>query len=92
MSQDALFYQIEGDTVIISANIDSPSPYDAEDYQLEILRQATQREITPPDMTLQVTRLLRNHWFILAPAIIAAALILYGITQFYLKKFTGQAQ
>jgi hypothetical protein len=43
-------------------------------------------------MTLQVTRLLRNHWFILAPAIIAAALILYGITQFYLKKFTGQAQ
>ncbi len=92
LSQDALFYQLAGDTVLISANTDSPSPYDAQDYQLEILRQSPQREITAPDIANRLTRLLRSHWFILAPGIVAVALILYGITQFYLKKFTGQAQ
>jgi cellulose synthase operon protein B len=92
ISQDALFYQIEGDTVLISANTENPSPYDAQDYQLEILRQSPQREVTTPDAASQATRLLRNHWFVLAPGLIVVALILYGITQFYLKKFTGKTQ
>jgi cellulose synthase operon protein B len=92
LSQDALFYQLEGDTVLISANTDRQSPYDAQDYQLQFLRQSPQREIAAPDLALRLMRLLRNHWFVLAPGIIAVALILYGITQFYLKKFTGQAQ
>jgi hypothetical protein len=92
ISQDVLFFQLEGDTVLISANTDNPSPYDAQDYTLEFLRESPQREVVPTGTNDQVFRLLRNHWFILAPGLIAAALILYGITQFYLKKYTGQEQ
>lgn len=92
ISQDVLFYQLEGDTVLISANTANPSPYDAQDYTLEFLRQSPQKEITSPDLTAQVSRVLRSHWFVLGPGLIAAALMLYGIMQFYLKKFTGQEQ
>lgn len=92
ISRDVLFYQIEGDTVLVSANTSEPSPFDAQDYTLEFLRQSPQREVTNADLTEQMTSLLRNHWFVLAPALIAASIILYGITQFYLKKFTGQEQ
>jgi hypothetical protein len=92
ISQDVLFFQLEGDTVLINANTDNPSPYDAEDYTLEFLRQSPQREVVPEGTNDQILRLLRNHWFVLAPGLIAAALILYGITQFYLKKYTGQEQ
>jgi cellulose synthase operon protein B len=92
ISRDVLFYQIEGDTVLVSANTSDPSPFDAQDYTLEFLRQSPQREVSNADFTEQVTSLLRNHWFVLAPGLIAASIILYGITQFYLKKFTGQEQ
>lgn len=92
ISQDALFFQIEGDTVLVSANVDAPSPYAAQDYTLEFLRQSPQRTVSPAGVTDQVSHLLRNHWFVLAPGLIVAALILYGIMQFYLKKFTGQEQ
>ncbi|WNZ21463.1 cellulose biosynthesis cyclic di-GMP-binding regulatory protein BcsB [Leptolyngbya sp. NK1-12] len=92
ISRDPLFYQIEGDTVLVSANTDNPSPFDAQDYTLEFLRQSPQRAVTNAGVSEQVTSLLRNHWFILAPGLIVAALILYSITQFYLKKFTGQEQ
>lgn len=92
IEQDTLFYQLEGDTVLISANTTDPSPYSSQDYTLEFLRQSPQRVVTSPDLTEQASRLLRNHWFVLAPGLIAAALMLYGIMQFYLKKFTGQEQ
>jgi cellulose synthase operon protein B len=92
ISRDVLFYQIEGDTVLVSANTSEPSPFNAQDYTLEFLRQSPQREVSNADFTEQMTSLLRNHWFVLAPGLIAASIILYGITQFYLKKFTGQEQ
>lgn len=90
ISQDALFYQLENDTVLISANKADPSPYSAEDYTLAFLRQSPRREIATTGLADQVSRLMRNHWFFLAPGLIAASLLLYGITQFYLKQFTGQ--
>lgn len=92
ISQDALFFQIEGDTVLVSANTANPSPYESQDYTLEFLRQAPQRTLAPTGVSDQVSHLLRNHWFVLAPGLIIAALLLYGIMQFYLKKFTGQEQ
>lgn len=92
LSQDSLFFQLEGDTVLIQANTANPSPHDAQDYTLEFLRQSPQREITPTGISEQISHLLRSNWFILTPGLIAAALLLYGIAQFYLKKFTGQEQ
>jgi cellulose synthase operon protein B len=90
INQDALFYQLEADTVLISANTETPSPHDDQDYTLEFLQQSPQRDVAAPGLSEQATRLLRNHWFVLAPGLVIAALLFYGIAQFYLKKFTGQ--
>jgi hypothetical protein len=92
IDQDPLFSQLEGDTVLVSASQPNPSPYDAQDYKLEFLRQTPQREITTASGNNQFSRLLRSHWFVLAPGLVIAALLLYGIAQFYLQKFTGQEQ
>jgi hypothetical protein len=89
-NQDSLFYQLDGDTVLISANQSQPSPYTAQDYNLEFLRQSPQREISNTNRLDRLLVLLRSNWFVLAPGLIAAALMLYGVMQLYLKKFTGQ--
>lgn len=85
-SQDALFYQIQGDTVLISANQANPSPYDPASYTLAFLRQSPQRNIAQTDWSNQLINLLRGHWFVLAPGIVIAALVLYGVAQLYLKR------
>lgn len=90
MERDPLFYQLDGDTVLISANQADPSPYSDQDYSLEVLQQSPQREVSSAPLPNQVQRLLRSNWLVLAPGLVAAALILYGITQLYLKKLTGQ--
>jgi hypothetical protein len=92
LSQDPLFYQIEGDTVLISANETNPSPYDPNDYNLEFLQQSPQREIVSTHLTNRLLWVLRNNWFVLAPAIVVASLVLYGVVQLYLKRLTGQEQ
>ena len=92
MNQDPLFYQLEGDTVLISANQTEPSPYSTQDYNLEFLRQSPQREVSSTSQFERLLIMLRNNWFVLAPGLIAAALMLYGVAQLYLKKFTGQEQ
>ncbi|MBI4785105.1 MAG: cellulose biosynthesis cyclic di-GMP-binding regulatory protein BcsB [Oscillatoriophycideae cyanobacterium NC_groundwater_1537_Pr4_S-0.65um_50_18] len=92
MHQDPLFYQLEGDTVLISANQTEPSPYSTQDYNLEFLRQSPQREVSSTSQLERLLSMLRNNWFVLAPGLIAAALMLYGVAQLYLKKFTGQEQ
>ncbi len=84
--QDPLFYQIQGDTVLISANHANPSPYDPDSYNLTFLRQSPQREITKTDWTNQLINLLRGHWFVLTPGILIASLVLYGVAQLYLKR------
>jgi hypothetical protein len=89
-NQDSLFYQLDGDTVLISANQSQPSPYTAQDYNLEFLRQSSQREVSTTNRLERLLVLMRSNWFVLAPGLIAAALMLYGVMQLYLKKFTGQ--
>lgn len=88
LAQDPLFYQIQGDTVLISANTDNPSPYDANDYNLEILRESPQRQIVGDEKSWLL--LLRNNWFVLVPALVVAALILYSVAQLYLRRVTVQ--
>ncbi|GAB4377166.1 MAG: hypothetical protein Kow00121_25840 [Elainellaceae cyanobacterium] len=84
IAQDPLFYQLEGDTVLISSNTENPSPYNANDYNLEFLRQSSQRQIVGDEKSLWL--LLRGNWFVLVPALILAALVIYGIAQLYLKR------
>ena len=92
IDRDPLFYQIESDTALIGVNKANPSPYNMQDYNLEFLQQSSQRAVTNPNRLERFLILIRSNWFILAPGLIAAALMLYGVLQFYLKKFTGQEQ
>jgi cellulose synthase operon protein B len=88
IGQDPLFYQLEGDTVLISANRDNPSPYDANDYNLEFLQESPQRQIVGDQRSWWL--LLRSNWFILVPALVVSALFLYGVAQLYLKRVAVQ--
>ncbi|MBD3881039.1 cellulose biosynthesis cyclic di-GMP-binding regulatory protein BcsB [Phormidium tenue FACHB-886] len=92
LEHDSLFYQIENDTVLISANKEDPSPYNIQDYNLEFLQQSPQREVSNTNRFDRFVTMLRSNWFVLAPGLVAAALMLYGVLQLYLKKFTGQEQ
>ncbi|MGJ3248311.1 MAG: cellulose biosynthesis cyclic di-GMP-binding regulatory protein BcsB [Elainellaceae cyanobacterium] len=87
LSVDALFYQLEGDTVLISTNEEDPSPYETDAYNLEFLEQAPVREeIASKDFPSQLKRFVRGNWIVLGGGIVAAALILYGVVQLYLKR------
>ncbi|WP_416669963.1 cellulose biosynthesis cyclic di-GMP-binding regulatory protein BcsB [Egbenema bharatensis] len=84
IAQDPLFYQLQGDTVLISANTADPSPFDANDYTLQFLR------LSPPQQVVGDQRswwlLFRSNWLILVPALVIAALLLYGVAQLYLQR------
>jgi cellulose synthase operon protein B len=88
MAQDPLFYQLQGDTVLISANTSNPSPYDPDSYTLAFLQQSPQRAIVKTDWSNHLVSIMRGHWFILAPSILVAALLIYGVAQLYLKRLT----
>jgi hypothetical protein len=88
MAQDPLFYQLQGDTVLISANRTNPSPYDANDYNLEFLKDSPQQQIVGDEKRWLL--FLRSNWFVLVPALVVAALILYSVAQLYLRRVTVQ--
>lgn len=87
LKRDDLFFQLREDTVLISPNVVNPSPYDPQAYTLEFLQRAREKrqltEMEPQDL---FWRMLSQNWLFLTPATIAAALILYGVFQTYLKK------
>ncbi|MBD2023068.1 cellulose biosynthesis cyclic di-GMP-binding regulatory protein BcsB [Leptolyngbya sp. FACHB-711] len=90
MQRDFLFSQIEGDTVLIRRNTENPSPFDPSDYRLEFLRQSPQREIITEGGWQEWFKVFQSNWYVLAPGFVAATLILYAVTQVYLKKVIGQ--
>ncbi|MGF1498883.1 MAG: cellulose biosynthesis cyclic di-GMP-binding regulatory protein BcsB [Elainellaceae cyanobacterium] len=85
-SQDALFHQLEGDTVLVSAPAD-PNATDVNAYQVEALHNAPERkQLTANDFPSQLRRVLRTNWLVLTAGIVAAALMFYGVMQHYLKQ------
>ncbi|MBD2233634.1 cellulose biosynthesis cyclic di-GMP-binding regulatory protein BcsB [Phormidium tenue] len=81
LRHDPLFYQIEGDTVLVSAQVPNPDPYTSADYRLATLRQSPQVQLattTPYPWLWQVTR---NNWLFIVPATVALALLIYGAAQ-----------
>jgi hypothetical protein len=81
LRHDPLFYQIEGDTVLVSAQVPNPDPYTSADYRLATLRQSPQVQLattTPYPWLWQVTR---HNWMFIVPATVALALLLYGAAQ-----------
>jgi hypothetical protein len=84
---DPLFYQLHGDTVIVSLNENEPLPYEPDAYNLAFLEQAPQiQEIADPDWSSRLKRFIRSNWLVLGGGIVAAALVLYGVLQLYLKR------
>lgn len=88
--QDPLFFQIQGDTVLISANEPNTDGYNPNAYNLDFLQQEKKQELEKKPLPNRVLQILGASWFMLGPAIIAATLILYGIIQLYLKRVAGQ--
>ncbi|HEY9696045.1 MAG TPA: cellulose biosynthesis cyclic di-GMP-binding regulatory protein BcsB [Trichocoleus sp.] len=88
LAQDPLFFQLQGDTVLISANQANASPYNANDYSLEFLQQTAPRPVKTNSSMNQVWQQIQRSWYFLAPAIVIAALTLYGIIQLFLRRLT----
>ncbi|HEY9748452.1 MAG TPA: cellulose biosynthesis cyclic di-GMP-binding regulatory protein BcsB [Allocoleopsis sp.] len=90
LNQDPLFFQLNGDTVLISANQPGASGYDPDAYNLEFLQQSPQRRLDNSNLLSKVSRFLQDNWFVLPTGIVVFALGLYGVTQLYLKRVEKQ--
>ncbi|HAG83657.1 MAG TPA: cellulose synthase [Cyanobacteria bacterium UBA12227] len=88
--QDPLFFQIQGDTVLISANEPNTDGYNPNAYNLDFLQQEQKQQLEKKPLPNRILQLLSASWFMLGPAIVAATLILYAIIQLYLKRVAGQ--
>ena len=85
IERDSLFYQLEGDTALISAN-ESLSPYDENAYNLDFLQRSPQQDIQEETRLEQAIDILQGNWFVLIPGMLALSLLLYGVAQAYLKR------
>lgn len=84
--EDPLFYQLQGDTVLISRNTPNPSAYDPNDYSLEFLQQTTPRTVKIASAPEQFWQQIRRSWFMLASGMVVAALVLYGVLQMLMNR------
>ena len=83
---DSLFYQLQGDTALISANDENPSPYDENAYNLEFLQRSAQRDVQEESTFQRAISVIQGNWFLLIPGMIVLSLLLYGVIQAYLKR------
>jgi hypothetical protein len=90
LRHDPLFYQIEGDTVLVSAQVPDPDPYTSADYRLATLRQAPQVQLATASPYPWLWQVTRHNWLLIAPATVALALLLYGGAQAYLRRSLGE--
>ncbi|MES1023797.1 cellulose biosynthesis cyclic di-GMP-binding regulatory protein BcsB [Gloeocapsa sp. BRSZ] len=88
LDKDPWFFQLQKDTVLISSNQQDPAAYDPEGYELKFLQSSPQRRIENASLLSKASRLLQEHWYLLPLGILGIAVVLYGITQTYLKRAT----
>lgn len=87
---DPLFFQLEGDTALISAQVKNPDPYAAKDYRLEFLQQQPQVAVVTTPSSRRIWRLLRSNWLFVVPTMIVLTLFMYGVAQAYLRRIAEQ--
>ena len=90
LNQDPWFFQVKGDTVLISANSEAASGFDSNAYQLESFQQEPQRRIAQTNLLATVSRFLQDHWFLLPTGMVLVCLLLYGLAQLYIKRLEGE--
>lgn len=86
--RDSLFYQLEGDTVLISTSEPTADPYDPDAYTVTVLKQAQQQRTSLESRPRKMLMRLQRHWLFLSAGTIIAGLIFYGIAQQFLKRLT----
>ncbi|MBD1909237.1 MULTISPECIES: cellulose biosynthesis cyclic di-GMP-binding regulatory protein BcsB [unclassified Leptolyngbya] len=84
---DSLFFQLEGDTALVSSNTDNPAPYDANAYTVKFLQSVPQVQIGRRSPLRVASQFLQDHWLALPVGIFCSALLLFGASQFYLNQF-----
>ncbi|KAM3096108.1 cellulose biosynthesis cyclic di-GMP-binding regulatory protein BcsB [Phormidesmis sp. 146-12] len=89
LSKDLWFYQLKDDTVLVSANAQTLSPFDSNAYQLQFLQEGRSRRVEDLNPLAKARRFLQDHWYLLPTGIIALSLLLYGVAQLYLKRVAG---
>jgi hypothetical protein len=90
LHHDALFYQIEGDTVLVSAQVPDPDPHSSTDYRLATLRQTPQVQLATTAPYPWLWQITRHNWLLIVPATVALALLIYGAAQAYLRRSAGE--
>ncbi|MEQ8466532.1 cellulose biosynthesis cyclic di-GMP-binding regulatory protein BcsB [Coleofasciculus sp. E1-EBD-02] len=91
ISKDPWFFQLQEDTVLISSNQQDAASYDPDAYTLEFLERApSTSRIENTGLLSKVSRFIQDNWFFLPAGIFAIALLMYGISQFYLKRLSDQ--
>ncbi len=88
LSNDPLFFQMQGDTVLVSRNQAEPSPYDASGYNLAFLQETQPQTIDRSGPLSRASNFLQNRWFMLPVGMVAASLLFFGIIQFYLNRLS----
>ncbi|HAA30489.1 MAG TPA: cellulose synthase [Cyanobacteria bacterium UBA8553] len=91
ISQDSWFFQLQKDTALVSSDQQNSSSYDPDAYQLEFLQSApSTKRLDDANLLSKVSNFIQEHWFLPPAGIVAIAIILYGISQLYLKRITDK--
>jgi hypothetical protein len=91
ISKDPWFFQLREDTVLISSSGQEVASFDPDAYKLEFLERApSKKRLENTNLLSQVSRFIQENWFVLPVGILAIALLLYGISQLYIKRITDK--
>ncbi|MEB3179824.1 MAG: cellulose biosynthesis cyclic di-GMP-binding regulatory protein BcsB [Nostocaceae cyanobacterium] len=89
--KDPWFFQIRDDTVLISSNQQEPAAYDPDAYRLDFFRNAPERRrVEETNPLSKASRFLQDNWVLLPVGILGLGLLLYGVSQIYLKRTNVQ--
>jgi hypothetical protein len=86
LDQDSLFYQLEGDTVLISANLPNPDAYDPKAYNVTVLQETRPQKTSLETRPNEIILTLQRHWMFISAGSVVASLIFYGIAQHVLRR------
>lgn len=86
LGSDAWFYQLQGDTVLMSATTAEPNPYDPNGYRFQFLQESPRKTLENLNPLNKIRRFLQSNFYLLPLGIIAVSLLMYGIAQRYLKR------
>ncbi|MBE9031140.1 cellulose biosynthesis cyclic di-GMP-binding regulatory protein BcsB [filamentous cyanobacterium LEGE 11480] len=86
LSADPWFYQLQGDTALMTPTSANPSPYDPNGYQFQFLQEATPRTLEKLNPLNKVRRFLEQRYYLISIGVVGVALLMYGIAQRYLKR------